>query len=95
MSEGEPHEEDKSGASSDHINLKVSGQDGAEVHFKIKRTTQLKKLMDAYCQRQGKNPASVRFLLDGVRIEGTQTPKELGMEENDTIDAVLQQTGGH
>lgn len=27
-------------------------QDGEEVFFKIKNTTQLKKLMDAYCQRQ-------------------------------------------
>lgn len=27
-------------------------QDGEEVFFKIKSTTQLKKLMDAYCQRQ-------------------------------------------
>ncbi len=26
-------------------------QDGEEVFFKIKRTTQFKKLMDAYCQR--------------------------------------------
>ena len=32
---------------------KFSGtQDGEEVFFKIKSTTQLKKLMDAYCQRQ-------------------------------------------
>ena len=27
-------------------------QDNSEVHFKIKRTTQLKKLMNAYCDRQ-------------------------------------------
>ena len=36
-----------------HINIKVKAQDGTEIFFKIKRTTQLKKLMDAYCQRQG------------------------------------------
>ena len=34
-----------------HINIKVKSQDGTEIFFKIKRTTQLKKLMDAYCQR--------------------------------------------
>eukprot|EP00232_Nephroselmis_pyriformis_P003981 CAMPEP_0182908666 /NCGR_PEP_ID=MMETSP0034_2-20130328/35332_1 /TAXON_ID=156128 /ORGANISM="Nephroselmis pyriformis, Strain CCMP717" /LENGTH=43 /DNA_ID= /DNA_START= /DNA_END= /DNA_ORIENTATION= len=28
-----------------HINIKVKGQDGNEVFFKIKRSTQLKKLM--------------------------------------------------
>ena len=36
-----------------HINIKVKAQDGTEIFFKIKRSTQLKKLMDAYCQRQG------------------------------------------
>ncbi|XVF20753.1 hypothetical protein REPUB_Repub12eG0030300 [Reevesia pubescens] len=35
-----------------HINLKVKGQDGNEVFFRIKRNTQLKKLMNAYCDLQ-------------------------------------------
>ena len=34
------------GQKSEHINLKVKSQDGNEIFFKIKRTTQLKKLMD-------------------------------------------------
>lgn len=41
------------------IHLKVKSQvrehltkDNEEVYFKIKRTTQLKKLMDKYCERQ-------------------------------------------
>uniref|UniRef100_A0A2K5QVT2 Rad60/SUMO-like domain-containing protein n=1 Tax=Cebus imitator TaxID=2715852 RepID=A0A2K5QVT2_CEBIM len=37
----------------DHINLKVAGQDGSVVQFKIKRHTPLSKLMKAYCERQG------------------------------------------
>lgn len=36
----------------DHINLKVAGQDGSVVQFKIKRHTALNKLMKAYCERQ-------------------------------------------
>jgi small ubiquitin-related modifier len=36
----------------EQLNLKVKSQDGEEVFFKIKSSTQLKKLMDAYCQRQ-------------------------------------------
>ena len=39
------------GGKDQHINIKVKAQDGTEIYFKIKRTTQLKKLMDAYCQR--------------------------------------------
>ncbi|KAJ3600751.1 hypothetical protein NHX12_031726 [Muraenolepis orangiensis] len=38
--------------SSEHINLKVAGQDGSVVQFKIKRHTPLSKLMKAYCERQ-------------------------------------------
>ncbi|XP_029345231.1 uncharacterized protein LOC100573396 isoform X3 [Acyrthosiphon pisum] len=36
---------------SEHINLKVLGQDNAVVQFKIKKNTPLKKLMNAYCER--------------------------------------------
>jgi small ubiquitin-related modifier len=39
-------------AGAEQLNLKVKSQDGEEVFFKIKNSTQLKKLMDAYCQRQ-------------------------------------------
>ncbi len=42
-----------SGTDVQHINIKVKAQDGTEIFFKIKRSTQLKKLMDAYCTRQG------------------------------------------
>uniref|UniRef100_A0A2I3GWF9 Rad60/SUMO-like domain-containing protein n=1 Tax=Nomascus leucogenys TaxID=61853 RepID=A0A2I3GWF9_NOMLE len=30
----------------------VIGQDSSEIHFKVKMTTQLKKLKESYCQRQ-------------------------------------------
>ena len=35
----------------EQMNIKVKAQDGSEIFFKIKKSTQLKKLMDAYCQR--------------------------------------------
>ncbi|KAG0316353.1 hypothetical protein BG000_004883, partial [Podila horticola] len=62
--------------------------DQTEVFFKIKRSTQLKKLMEAYCERQGKSVASVRFLYDGERIQATNTPNELEMEDGDSIDVM-------
>ena len=37
----------------EHINLKVMGQDGNIVQFKIKKHTALKKLMATYCERAG------------------------------------------
>lgn len=39
------------GGESEHINLKVLGQDNAVVQFKIKKHTPLRKLMNAYCDR--------------------------------------------
>jgi len=62
---------------SQHINLKVLSQDGSEVYFKIKKSTPLRKLMDAYCERQAINPNSIRFLYDGNRINENQTPAEV------------------
>lgn len=57
----------------EHLNIKVTDNNN-EVFFKIKRTTQLKKLMDAFCERQGKAPSSVRFLFDGSRVQATDSP---------------------
>ncbi|XP_043818438.1 small ubiquitin-related modifier 2-like [Dromiciops gliroides] len=59
----------------DHINLKVAGQDGSGVQFKIKRHTPLSKLKKVYCERQ-------------------DTPAQLEMGGEDTIDVFQQQTGG-
>eukprot|EP01092_Planopodium_desertum_P006786 TRINITY_DN277_c0_g1_i1.p1 TRINITY_DN277_c0_g1~~TRINITY_DN277_c0_g1_i1.p1 ORF type:complete len:104 (-),score=9.60 TRINITY_DN277_c0_g1_i1:163-474(-) len=82
------------GDAANQINLKVCDQDGHEVYFKIKRTTPLRKLMDVYCQRQGQARTSFRFLYNGKRINDDATPEMMDMEDNDVIDALIQQTGG-
>ena len=40
-------------APTEHLNIKVTDGNN-EVFFKIKRTTKLEKLMNAFCERQGK-----------------------------------------
>uniref|UniRef100_H0ZEH8 Small ubiquitin like modifier 3 n=1 Tax=Taeniopygia guttata TaxID=59729 RepID=H0ZEH8_TAEGU len=45
----------------DHINLKVAGQDGSVVQFKIKRHTPLSKLMKAYWVVNEANQIPVRW----------------------------------
>uniref|UniRef100_A0A2K5CSL6 Small ubiquitin-related modifier 2 n=1 Tax=Aotus nancymaae TaxID=37293 RepID=A0A2K5CSL6_AOTNA len=72
----------------DHINLKVAGQDSSVMQFKIKRHTPLNKLKKAYCERQ------IRFGFDKQPINETDTPAQLGMEEEDTLDVFQQQTEG-
>jgi small ubiquitin-related modifier len=76
------------------IQLKVKNAEGKEVVFKLKSSTPLRKLMDAYCQREGLPTDGVRFLYDGERLGREQTPGELEMEEGDEIDALVEQTGG-
>lgn len=77
------------------ISLKVVNADGAEMYFKIKTTTILKKLFDAYCKKQGISRQSVRFLFDGTPVDESKSPDDLGMEEEDVIDAMVEQTGGN
>ncbi|KPP60196.1 small ubiquitin-related modifier 1-like [Scleropages formosus] len=78
----------------EYIKLKVIGQDNSEIHFKVKMTTHLKKLKESYSQRQGVHVSSLRFLFEGQRIADNQTPKELGMEDEDVIEVYQEQTGG-
>ncbi|HKB54624.1 MAG TPA: hypothetical protein VKD22_11535 [Ramlibacter sp.] len=74
--------------------LKVVGQAGGEVQFRMKCGSPLKKLMDSYCQRQSISCASVRFLWNGQRVSPEDTPSGLGMQDRDILDAILAQTGG-
>jgi len=94
------HKDDGAGGSNDqkpaseHLSLKVKSQDGNEVYFKVKKTTQFMKVMSAYCKKVGADLDTVRFLFDGQRLRPEQTPADLGMEDDDEIDAMVQQTGG-
>ncbi|KAI5855639.1 ubiquitin-related domain-containing protein [Tricharina praecox] len=83
----------EAGEQSEHLNIKVTDGNN-EVFFKIKRSTQLKKLMDAFCDRQGKAPASVRFLFDGTRVSGVDSPHTLDMQDGDTLEVHQEQIGG-
>uniref|UniRef100_A0A8C6L8G7 Ubiquitin-like domain-containing protein n=1 Tax=Nothobranchius furzeri TaxID=105023 RepID=A0A8C6L8G7_NOTFU len=43
---------------------------------------------------QGVPASTLRFLFEGQRIADNQTPKELGMEDEDVIEVYQEQTGG-
>ena len=75
----------------DHINLKLVGQVGSVVQFKIKRHAPLSKLMKAYCE-QGLSKRQIRSQFDGHPIKETDIPAQL--EDADTINVFQQQTGG-
>merc|ERR1712207_35670 len=75
-------EDNKAGSSSEHLNIKVK-QDDSEIVFKIKKSTPLKKLMSAYCQRNSLDQSQIVFLYEGQRIVAENTPDALGMEDGE------------
>lgn len=86
----------------EQLNIKVKDADGNEVFFKVKRTTKLSKLKRAYAERMGKPENSVRFIFDGQRIGDDDTADsvractltQLDMNDQDEIDAMIEQLGG-
>ncbi|XP_033037467.1 small ubiquitin-related modifier 1-like [Trachypithecus francoisi] len=75
-----------------YIKLKVIRQDISEIHFKVKMTTHLKKLKEVYCQRQSVPMNLLGFLFESQRSADNHISKELGMEEEDMIEAYQEPT---
>eukprot|EP00947_MAST-08B_sp_MAST-8B-sp1_P001632 g1632.t1 len=76
------------------ITIRVKASTGEETFFKVKNTTKMGKIMKAYATRLGVEQKSLRFLLDGDRIQEDDTPDGLDLEDQDQLDVVLEQTGG-
>jgi small ubiquitin-related modifier len=81
-------------AKEDTITLRVREQTGEEMFFKVKKGTKMQKIFSAYADRRGIQVQSLRFMLDGERIQPDNTPKMLELEENDQIDVMLDMVGG-
>jgi small ubiquitin-related modifier len=79
----------------DKVTLRLIGSDGKEIIIRVAKKTTFDRVFKAYNTRTDSKPGTVRFLFDGTRINETDTPKSLELEDNDVIDALLQQTGGN
>ena len=66
----------------------------AEVHFKVKKTTTVKRIQESYAQKIGVEMKSVRLLFNGKSVDPNMTPKMLEMHEDDEFEAFLEQVGG-
>jgi len=80
--------------SSEQLNLRVIGQDGEVIQFKIKSNTPFRKLMSVYCDRLKLVQNNIRFVFDGNRIQEADTPATFDMVDDDAIEVFTQQTGG-
>jgi len=68
----------------------VSGSVYAEVNFRLKQTTPMGKLMKVYSESVGVPIHSLRFLgADVGRINNSDTPEDLKMEQDDVIEVFL------
>ena len=74
--------------------LCITPQTGEETFFKIKKSTKMQKVFDTFAARRGVAASSLRFMLDGERIDPSQTPKMLELDDQDQIDCMLEQVGG-
>ncbi len=72
----------------DSLNIRVRDATGEETFFKIKKTTKMFKVFNAWCTRKGKPVTAYRFLFDGQRVDGEQTAEDIDMEDGDQIDCV-------
>ncbi len=79
------------------IKIKVvpSDEKYSTLTFQVKySTTKMKKLMDAFAEKQKVDVKAFRFHLDEKRISGEETAKLLEMEDGDQIDVYLHQIAG-
>lgn len=86
--------EDKT-TSDEYIRLRVITSDMTnEVHFRVKSATALGRLKRSYCSKLGFQVEELRFVFDGHRITDEDTPKSLGMINDDVIEIYQERTGG-
>ena len=79
-------------AAAGHIQLKVKDQQGSEVQFKIKKSTPLRKITEAYCSRWGLGPWQVRLMVafNGHWLDSDDTAEKVGLVDGDIIAAFIE-----
>ncbi len=50
--------------------------------------------MDAYLKRTGLEKTSVKFMVDGQRVNSEHSIEEAGIQDGDQIDVMVEQVGG-
>ncbi|KAL4148149.1 hypothetical protein QTP88_002439 [Uroleucon formosanum] len=87
--------ENKALANDEYIRLRVITSDMTnEVHFRVKAATALVRLKRSYCSKLGFQVDELRFVFDGHRITDEDTPKSLGMINDDVIEIYQERIGG-
>ncbi|WIA33681.1 hypothetical protein OEZ86_006800 [Tetradesmus obliquus] len=72
--------------------ISVKNMRGQEVVFRVKENTCMERVFDAFV-RALQIEEFQRYTFEGRRIFGYETPRELGLQEVDIVDALLEQHG--
>jgi len=64
------------------------------IKFAVKPTQKLEKVFNAAATQLNMDPSTLKFMYNGQRVNANDTPEQLEMEDDDQIDANLQQIGG-
>ena len=77
--------------SSDKVIVCIRRQGDKPKKFKIFMTDPMGKAFEAFCEAKNLDIGSVRFVFDGLPVQGKKTPQDLDMEagEENLVDAEL------
>lgn len=67
------------------LNIRIRDQTGEETLFKVKPTTKLDTVFNAFSTCKGIAVTSLRFLFDGSPVRGDQTSADIGIEDGDRL----------
>ena len=93
MADSEDKKPEKKEGGEGSLNIRIRDQTGEETFFKVKLTTKLDKVFNAYSTRKGVAYTDLRLYFDGSRVRGNQTPAGIGMEDGDMLDFIAEQQG--
>ena len=82
-------------SSKEQVKIIVSRQDHTKmVAFIMKRDDQMQKLFKRYASIVGVQASSLRFLFDGNKINGVDTPRNIEIEDDNIIEVYQMESNG-
>jgi hypothetical protein len=81
------------GGANQVLTIRIRDQTGEETYFKVKPQTRMDKVFNAFATKKDFNCNSLKFMIDGERMQDWDTPQSLGLEDGDQIDVMLEQRG--
>ncbi|KAF1985033.1 hypothetical protein K402DRAFT_395088 [Aulographum hederae CBS 113979] len=69
-------------------------EDEETLQFAIRKTTPMRRVIEAYASRKNKPKEDLRFLIEGERVYSDSTAETLDLQTNDVIDVYRGAVGG-